>query len=297
MAEVERSIYFYAVEMAEGHEWRRADVLQGLADLQGEEQLVALGDDNYAWARVDRIPTGGEAGRLRFFRERRSNLPGFVYEGEIGELPIAEEAGIIEPTHVVLAGDGLIAAEYNHLAPRITSQFAALLRQKLGLNLSIGTYAQGDIIEQLDRLEEIQLLEFSLLATPELEEELRDAGAFGDAAVSLSRVDHGKRLYLRLSGDKHSDSWGAEALAFAKRIFGMPAQEHVAKVLRVSGLDPASGNVEAVDLLKQKIVRRVDFEKSSQRSKVLDTSGAYQHIEAAISEVRANDLPNARVIF
>jgi hypothetical protein len=240
MAEVERSIYFYAVEMAEGHEWRRADVLQGLADLQGEDQLVSLGNDSYAWARVDRVPTGGEAGRLRFFRERRSNLPGFVHEGEIGELPIAEEAGLIEPTHVVLAGDGLIAAEYNHLAPRIPSQFAALLRQKLGLNLTIGTYAQGDIIEQLDRLEEIQLLEFSLLATPELEEELRDAGAFGDAAASLSRVDHGKRLYLRLSGDKHSDSWGAEALAFAKRIFGMPSQEHVAKVLRVSGDSIAS---------------------------------------------------------
>jgi hypothetical protein len=73
MAEVERSIYFYAVEMAEGHEWRRADVLQGLADLQGEDQLVSLGNDSYAWARLDRIPTGGEAGRLRFFRERRSN--------------------------------------------------------------------------------------------------------------------------------------------------------------------------------------------------------------------------------
>lgn len=50
----------------------------------------------------------------------------------------------------MLAGDGLIAAEYNHFAPRIPSQFSALLRRKLGMSLTIGTYVQGSILEQLE---------------------------------------------------------------------------------------------------------------------------------------------------
>lgn len=168
MADVERNIYFYKVEMADGDEWKRADVLRGLQALRGDDQLMALGNDNYAWAIVDHIPRTRESGRLRFFRDRRSNLPGFAVDFNPAELPIPEGSGLIEPTHVVLAGDGLIAAEYNHFAPRIPSQFSALLRRKLGMSLTIGTYVQGSILEQLERLEYIQLLEVSLVPTPEL---------------------------------------------------------------------------------------------------------------------------------
>ena len=186
MADIERSIYFYAVEMLDGGEWRRADVLRGLEALTGDNQLLDLGSDNYAWAKVDHIPQTSEGGRLRFFRDRRANLPGWAHQGTIAELPIPADAGIIEPTHLVLAGDGLIAAEYNHFAPRITSSFAALLRLRLGMSLNIGTYVQGSIIEQLDRLDYIQLLEVSLVPSPELEEALRNSGPIGNAAVSTS---------------------------------------------------------------------------------------------------------------
>jgi hypothetical protein len=296
MAEVARSIYFYKVEMLKG-EWHRKKVLEELDALTGDDRLLELGSDDYAWAKVDHIPSTSEAGRLRFFRDRRANLPGMSEGAEVKELPISEEAGLVEPTHVVLGRDGLIAAEYNHFAPRITSQFALLLRECLGYELSIGTLVLGNIIEQLDRLEGVQLLEFSLVSTPELEEELRNTGPFGDAAVSLSHVDDGKRLNLRLSGDKDSDSWGAQAVAFAKRLLGLPAREEVTKVLRVTGYDPASENVEVVDLLKQKLVRKVEMERSNPRCKALDVESAYKLIEEAISEVRKTDLPDARVIY
>jgi len=297
VADIERSIYFYAVEMAEGGDWRRADVLRGLDALTGDAQLVDLGGDNYAWAKVDHIPTAGESGRLRFFRDRRANLPGWAHQGNIGELPIPDDAGIIEPTHLVLAGDGLIAAEYNHFAPRITSTFAALLRLRLGMSLRIGTYVQGSIIEQLDRLDYIQLLEVSLVPTPELEEALRNSGPIGNAAAELSRADGGRRINLRLSADKGSESWTEQVRGFVKRVLALPGQDHTTKVLRVTGFDPVPGTVEAVDLLKQKLVRRVDMERPSERSKALNTTSAYVHIEDAIREVRQSDLKTARILF
>ena len=316
MGEVERNVYFYKVQMAEGHEWKRADVLRGLQALRGEDQLMDLGNDNYAWAIVDHVPRARETGRLRFFRDRRSNLPGFAVDFNPAELPIPEGSGLIEPTHVALAGDGLIAAEFNHFAPRIPSQFSALLRRKLGLSLTIGTYIQGSILEQLDRLTYIQLMEVSLVPTPELEDELRNAGPFGDAAAALARAEGGRRVRLELRGDKRSEAWTHEARSFVKRVLGVrgrrtglaaevadhaePAAEltdHAVKTLRVTGFDPVADGIETVDLLKQKLVRRVRVEKSTQRSKVLDDSSAYQHIEDAIREVRKTDLPKAAVIF
>jgi hypothetical protein len=292
--EVTRSIYFYEAEVPPGQPWNRAAILRGLDELTGDERLLELGDQDYAWAKVDRIPRTQETGRLRLFRDRRANLPGMSLDGDVEDLPIPEDAGLVEPTHVVFAGDGLIAAEYNHYAPRITTQLASLLRTKLLMELTIGTLVQGDIVDQLDRLEGVKVLEFSLASTPDLEDELRDTGPFGDAAVSLSRVDDGKRLHLTLSGYKDSASWGEEAVLFAKRLLKLP--DRTTKVLRVVGHDPASEKEEIVDLLKQKLVRRVDIEKSSGRSKALNVGSAYKHIEDAIREVRKTDLPGARMI-
>jgi hypothetical protein len=115
MAEVARNIYFYKVEMHDG-EWSRKEVLERLNGLRGDDRLLGLAGDDYAWAKVDRIPNTSEAGRPRFFRDRRANLPGMSEGTNITEVPIPDEAGIVEPTHVILAGDGLIAAEYNHFA-------------------------------------------------------------------------------------------------------------------------------------------------------------------------------------
>lgn len=298
MIDVQRSIYFYKVEMADGN-WKRADVMRGLAALDGEARVLSLGDDQYAWVTVDQLPRGNGTGRLRFFRDRRSNLPGFAHEFQAAELPIPDEAGLIEPTHVVLAGDGLIAAEYNHFAPRIPTAFAQLLRAKLGMNLSIGTYVQGSIIEQLDRLDYIRLLEVSLVPTEGLKDQLRNQGHFADAAVSLSKAEGGRRLNLRLSAERDSPTWTEHARDFVKRVLSLPGAQdgHTAKVLRVTGYDPVAGGEEAVDLLKQKLVRRVDVPRSTTRSKVLDTSSAYSHVEEAIREVRQTDLATAAVLF
>jgi len=286
----------------EGQESRRADVLQGLAGLDGEERLLATGGDTYAWVQVDRIPRGaGQTGRLRLFRDRRSNLPGYAVHFHPDELPIPATAGLIEPTHVVFAPDGLIAAEYNHFAPRIPTTLASLLRLRLGMSLRIGTYVQADILEQLDRLGDIRLLELSVVPTPELQEEMRNAGLFGTAVAELSEPQGGTRIHLKLSGDRDSQSWTEQARGFVRRVLALGAGDGHAggdtKVLRVSGYDPVAGSVETVDLLKQKLVRRVSVERSTERSKVLDVSSAYVHIEESIEEVRATDLGNAIAVF
>ena len=52
MAEVARSIYFYKVEMLKG-EWHRKEVLEELDTLSGDDRLLELGSDDYAWANAE----------------------------------------------------------------------------------------------------------------------------------------------------------------------------------------------------------------------------------------------------
>jgi len=295
MAEVERRIYFYKVEMRAG-EWKRADVLRGLQQLTGEDQVLDLGSDTYAWALIDRVPTTSQTGRLRFFRDRRSNLPALSHRGRVSDLAIPEDAGLAEPTHIVLAGDGLIAAEYNHFAPRIATDFSKLLRTKLDLDLSIKTFVQGSIVQQLERLEYITVFEASLQPMDGLVEALVDAGPFGEAAAALAQADVGRRVKLSLSSERHKDSFTANAKQFMRRMLPLGQQGHGPKVLRVEGFDPVPNDIEVVDLLKQRLLRREDFERPTARSKALDTSAAYRHIEEAITEVRATDLPMAALL-
>ena len=295
MAEVTRRIYFYGVEMHDG-EWRRADVLRGLQALQGEEQVLALGNDNYAWALVDRVPTTRQTGRVRFFRDRRSNLPAVAHQGRITDLGIPEDAGLVEPTHVVLAGDGLIAAEYNHFAPRITTDFAKLLRTKLGLDLSIKTYVQGSIVEQLERLEYVTVFEATLQPTAGLVDVLTDAGPFGDAAATLAQADVNRRVSLKLTSTREKDDFTDNAKRFMRRLLPLGQQGHGPTVLRVKGFDPVPGEIEVVDLLKQKLLRSELFERPTARSRALDTRAAYRHIEEAIADIRANDLRTAALL-
>jgi hypothetical protein len=51
MADVERNIYFYKVEVEDPDEWRRANALRDLEALTGENKMLDLGNDNYAWVK------------------------------------------------------------------------------------------------------------------------------------------------------------------------------------------------------------------------------------------------------
>jgi len=115
------------------------------------------------------------------------------------------------------------------------------------MSLTIGTYVQGSILEQLERLEYIQLLEVSLVPTPELEAELRNAGPFGDPAASLATAEGGRRLRLELRDEKNSDGWPEQARSFVKRVLGMPGQEHMTKTLRVTGGEPVVARASVAD--------------------------------------------------
>jgi hypothetical protein len=293
MDEVERSVYFYRVEVESG-EWNRAAVLRGIRALTGDDRYLPLGNDNWAWALVDRVPTGAQTGRLRFFKDRRSNLPGVSRNGTITELNDGD--GLSEGTHVVLAPNGIIAAEYNHYAPRIPTAFADFLRTRLDMDLRIETFVQGSILEQLERLDYITVFETTMRPTAGLAAVLADAGPIGDAVETLANASDGRRVSVKMTSGTENDNLTSNARRFARKMLPFIADGHGPTVLRVEGLDPVSGSEETLDLLRQRLVRVQDFERPTTRSKVLNTTSAYRHIEEALAQVRDTDLPNAALL-
>ena len=159
--EIERSIFFYEARVLAPDKWSREAVLKSLSELNGGDRFLDIGNGEVVFAIVDRVPTKpGAFGRLRFLRSRRSNLPAMEDGGVLAALPIPNTAGIAEPCHVVFGPDGRIAAEYNHFAPRL-SALARFISLKTAFNVSLGTYVEKDILERLDRLEDVRLLELS----------------------------------------------------------------------------------------------------------------------------------------
>ena len=68
-------------------------------------------------------------------------------------------------------------------------------------------------------------------------------------------------------------------------------------MFRTRGYDPVTGEVEVIDLLAQKVVRKVSIDRDAPRSKALHTSNAYKVVEAAFSEAEKDDLANAIAVY
>ena len=299
--EIERSIFFYQAAVTEPAEWKRETVLQNLKNLKGDQRFMDVGNGEVVFVIVDRVPkAAGTFGRLRLLRSRRANLPAMEDGGVLAALPIPSTAGIAEPCHVVFAPDGRIAAEYNHFAPRL-SALAHYINIKTGLDVGFGTYVQKEILDRLERMDDVRLLELSFRPNPGLADRINADDPISQAVYQATQMKGERRVSLAFSGDPKSKDFTASAKKFAKRLFGITADEpeghRSATVFKARGFDPVTGQVEVIDLLAQKVVRKVSIDRDAPRSKALDKSDAYKVVEAAFAEAKSEDLMNAIPVY
>ena len=58
---------------------------------------------------------------LQFGRVRRNGLPMLEQAGNISDLVLDADAGLLEAIHVVFFPNNIVGAEYNHFGPRVSS--------------------------------------------------------------------------------------------------------------------------------------------------------------------------------
>lgn len=231
---------------------------------------------------VDHLPTGqGDFGHMRFLRVRRENLPAVEQAGSLSDLPIQDDAGLAEPSHIIFGPRGLVVAEYNHFAPRI-SALSYYLSVKLERQVEFATYVQPGVFEQLDRLGDIRLVELTARPSPAHSQDLED-DMIWRTVEQAADIAQTKAVGVHLTAEAGSGDFTARVKESIHRIFGSGADEAVT-VFKVRGYDPASGRPEVIDLLHPRVVRRILVPRVSSRTRALDTEAAYAALhEAATS--------------
>jgi hypothetical protein len=153
---------------------------------------------------------GGSPQSLRFCQIRRTGLPQQELAGNVSDLPIAADAGLLEPVHVVFFADNIVGADFNFYGPRL-SRLGYFLRLKSGNTIPLASFhplLRNDVAEQLDHLTELRLFDLKVKAS--YIKTVRSADAsLGDAFAANAKVLDGDveelEIVLRPSRDsRHS---------------------------------------------------------------------------------------------
>ena len=232
---------------------------------------------------------------VQFCRVRRNGLPQLEEAGQVKDLDLAPETGLLEAMHIVFFPGNIVGAEYNHFGPRI-SRLGNYLHQKSNQvvsRVSFRPLLRGDAAEQLERLVDLRLFEFSIL--PSYVEITRQAApSLHDAFAANNRLlESPETLQLVLQPRKE------DRTAFLQRIkdplngvFSSNGFQEGSRRLQVRGKCADSGRVETIDLLKDHLVSVQRIVRMNERSRALDPDSAIQAIRDAYQQL-GDDLDKA----
>ena len=244
--------------------------------------------------------------RIRFCRVRRTGLPQLERAGNISDLDIDPDTGLLEAVHVVFFPDNIVGAEYNHFGPRV-SRLGSYLSEKSGNELrpltsgnelhplTFRPLLRPDAVEQLDRLTDLRLLDFSISPAYINMVGQVDAG-LGDALVANRRVvGEPETVRLLLSSEKENQLGFLNTMRDTlKQLFANGVHEN-SKRMQVRGKCEDTGRVETINLLNDLFISTQQIVRMNERGRALDPESAFQAIRAARQEL-GDSLQNASSI-
>ncbi len=253
----------------------------------GNEGRYLVGDDGNA---VCAWPgQGGALPSLRFCQIRRTGLPQLEQAGQVADLNIAADAGLLEPVHVTFFRDNIVGADFNFYGPRL-SRLGYYLRVKSGNAVPLATFhplLRNDVAQQLDHLTELRL--FDLKVKPAYIDTVRHADAsLGEAFAANAAVLDGNSEDIEVILKPSKDTW-LQALqrlirplkALARR---RDLRENVEK-FQVKGKHDETNRVEIIDLLRDQLIARKQVLRLGERSRAVDAHSAFQAIQLAHEEL------------
>ena len=190
---------------------------------------------------------------VRFCRVRRTSLPLLERAGEIQDLELDAETGLLEAIHVVFFPNNVIGTEYNHYGPRV-SRLGGYLHERSRRAIPRPTFLpilRGDAAAQLDRLSDLRVLDINIV--PAI------ADLVGQSAPSLSAaftantqiLENPKELHLTLKPDLPSQSgFLNKMIGPLKEMIGSSSIRDGSKRLEVRGRCQDSGQIETIDLFE-----------------------------------------------
>lgn len=262
---------------------RVIDRLPFTNDGNGRYMLDDEGNALCVWPNIN----GGNTA-LRFCQIRRTGLPQLEQAGNVTDLNIAADAGLLEPIHVVFFPGNIVGIEYNHYGPRL-SRLGYYLRVKSNNAVPLAMFyplLRGDVAEQLDRLEEIRL--FTLKIRPNYTNVVRQADrSLGDAFAANARVlNDPEEIEVSIKPCKNARHGAIGRLRESlKQLARRNDLRENAGQFQVKGRRDDTHRVEAIDLLKDQLISVRKIFRMGDRSRALDPDSAFEAILAAHDEL------------
>lgn len=238
---------------------------------------------------------------MRFGQIRRAGLPQIEETGNLSDLDLAANAGLVEPVHVVFFPDSIAGADFNFYGPRL-NRLGYYLRVKAGDPTPLTHFEpllRLDVINQLNTLQDVRL--FDLKIRPSFIDAVRDAdkdlGLAFDAAIQLGKCDQIEVLMRPTKDDQTirykvgeivggAMSLGRKLVTIAKRLGKREELKTEATKFIIRGKREDTGRVESIDMLHDHLISHKQILKHGERSRALDPSSAYAAIEMAYEELK-----------
>ena len=225
---------------------------------------------------------------LQFGRVRRNGLPQLEQAGNISDLVLDADAGLLEAIHLVFFPDNILGTEYNHFGPRV-SRLGSFLHEKSNEAVPRANFRpilRRDATKQLDRLSDLRVLELSVL--PSYVDVVRQSHAsLADALAANGRVlENPKVLQVILKPQREaSTGFLANMIGGLKELVSNGNVQEGADRLQVHGRCQDTDRVETIDLLKDQLISTRAIVRLNPRSRALDPEAAFQAIREAYRDL------------
>lgn len=278
---ISRKVYFFKIEHFSDVKESLPGVLKRVGDLPFDD------DGRYRLDPVTRIRTCTFVDsfeyplKIRFGRTRRDALPQVEREGQLKVLELSENEGLIDISHIMVFGDGFVAAEWNHEGPKL-SQLSPYLFEKGRINNPprFLPLMERNIVDVISGLVSVNVLEIQV--PPDAAELAREADESLFMAIKAAEsLGASKKISIGLTAEKGGLKLKILAQRFADIFHKRPHEKERVIELVARGYDGVSKIQKFVDILESKLVSGEIFERSSIRSRSLDSDKAYYVIEQA----------------
>lgn len=271
-----RRVYFFRVERFEEIRDSLPDAIRRIETLPfsdtGRYRMDGAGRYRLSiWSDSDEYPL-----KIRFGKIKRDALPQVEDAGNLQELQLKEDAGLVDLSHILIFENGFVAAEWNPEGPRIGA-LGHYLFEKGRLNTApkFLSLLERDIVEVLQKLSAVRSLEIDL--PYDAIELAREAdGNLAAAIEATTKLGASRKTGFVLMADKPSESLKRLALGLASILKVRPQEKDRVHSLSVRGYQEGSRQARFVDILESKLVTAESFPRNSGRHRSINTVEAYK---------------------
>jgi len=236
------------------------------------------------------VDSAADRPRLRVATVRRTGLPLVEAAGALSALPLNADQGLYEAIHVVFFPRNVVGVEFNFYGPRPSRVPWYLHRATKGefAPFSLDPLLRQDVLQQLNRLGQIRVLDLAI--RPAYAEAVAEADRdLGSAFRAAARAGGSELVGLTLRPEPHGRTWLVpRVLQAVRQLAGRADLRENAQTFTVKGLNSQTETIELIDVLKDQLIARKQIVRLDTRSRAVDDAAAYQAIEEAYADLRAD---------